>query len=145
MIIFQNSNYYDDRLFIFYLCKCTINISSDDMVETTIYHEENPNGSIWCLITYKNCERYPVSTINHFNTKDKAIDYIKKVEPSTPLISLDGQSPKQPLQYIEYLQWKKAKNLKEYDYKDMYTLSGTNPKEVIWQTKEQFAKSHISI
>lgn len=142
MIEFQGHIYYDDRLFVLYLCKGTVDVKSDNLVESTIYHEESPNYSHWCLVTYENYANYPLYTVKIFDTKDEAVDYMKAIEPTTPLISLGGHSPQQPLLYEEYAKWKKEKRLEEYNYKKAYLSGGSNHREVILQAKEQFLKSN---
>ena len=50
---FQGQQYYDDRSFVLYLCKAVIETALDGVVTTTIYHDQAPNDSIWCVLTYK--------------------------------------------------------------------------------------------
>src|ERR1035437_3399696 len=95
-INFNGQNYFDDRLFVLYLCKGKVEIGSD-VVTTTIYHNNGPEFSVWCVVTYRNCDRYPAYRVDSFNKKDDAIEYIKKVEPETPLISLNGAIPSSPV------------------------------------------------
>mgnify|MGYP001594647092 CR=1 FL=1 len=139
-IQFQGQEYFDDRLFVLYLCKGTVEIEPDDegVVWTKIYHENAPNNHIWCVATYRNCNRYPLFRVDSFYKKGDAIAYIRKIEPETPLISLGGVPSASPLSYEEYLSWKSKNNFKEYDWKSLYSLDGTNASESIGQTKEQF-------
>lgn len=138
MIKFQEQLYFDDRLYVLYLCKATAQFNPDGHIMTTIYHEEAPSNYKWCVVTYKNCDRYPVFSIKLFDLRDEAQSYIRIIEPETPLISLNGKSPKHPVLYDDYLSWKENKSLKEYDYKAMYEPGGSNPREVFMQTFEQF-------
>ena len=139
-INFRGQKYFDDRLFILYLCKGTVEVEPDDdgVVWTKIYHETAPDNHIWCVATYRNFNRYPLYRVDSFYKKEDAMAYIRKIEPETPLISLDGTPPTNPLSYEEYLSWKKKNNLKEYDWKSLYSPDGTNASESIGQTKEQF-------
>jgi hypothetical protein len=137
-IKFQGEEYFDDRLFVLYLCKGKVEIKSDDVVVTTIYHEQEPADFIWCVVTYRNCNRYPLYRADSFYKKEDAIVYIKQIEPETPLISLDGKVPVQPMSYDDYCTWKKENSFKEYDWASLYSLGGTNAQEHIFQTKEQF-------
>src|SRR3989338_2081394 len=97
--IFEGKEYFDDRLFVMYLCKGKVDPESDGLIATTIYHDSAPDEYIWCAVTYRNSNRYPLYRIDSFYKKDDAIAYIKLVEPETPLISLGGQSQKNPLSY----------------------------------------------
>lgn len=142
MPLFKGIAYYDDRLFVMYSCQGIVEIGADGAITTTIYHEDPRADSHWCLVTYKNHTNYPIYSIKHFETKDETINYIRRIEPETPLISMGGQSPKQPLSYNEYLSWKKENDLEDFDYKKTYTPCGSNPREVIFQTKEQFLKAN---
>lgn len=139
MIKFDGEAYFDDRLYVLYLCKGIVSEGEHDgTVVTTIYHEQPPKEYIWCLLTYRNCNRYPLASINHFQHEEDATDYLKRIEPETPLISLNGNSPRSPLIYEKYVEWKRSNNFAEYDYKSLYLPGGTNPTETIYQTKEQF-------
>ena len=139
-IKFQGQEYFDDRIFVLYLCagKVEIEEGEEGSVWTTIYHENPPAEHIWCVATYRNCNRYPLYRIDSFHSKEDAITYIRKIEPETPLISLEGKAPHNPLQYEKYLEWKKNNSLKDYDWKSLYSAGGTNASERIGQTKEQF-------
>lgn len=139
-IEYQGEQYFDDRLFILYLCKGAIKIEEGDdgAVWTTIYHENPPENHVWCVVTYKNYNRYPLYKIDSFHKKEDADDYIKKIEPMTPLISLGGVSPEKPLTFEKYCAWKKENNLKDYDWKSLYLPGGSNAEECIGQTKDQF-------
>ena len=142
MIEFQGQLYFDDRLCVLYLCKALARIDSDGFVSTVIYHEDPPPNCSLCLVTYRNCSKYPVFNTRLFDSKDEALAYIKEIEPETPLISLNGQSPRNPVSYEEYVCWKKKNNFKEYDYNAMYMPGGSNHREIVTQTFEQFLSSN---
>lgn len=139
-IEFQGEHYFDDRMFVLYLCKGTVEIepSDDGVVWTKIYHEKAPDNHIWCVATYRNCHRYPLYRVDSFYKKEDAEKYLKEIEPETPLISLGGRSPVSPLSYEAYSDWKQKNGLKDYDWKSLYSPGGTNASESIGQTKEQF-------
>ncbi len=136
-IEFDGEIYNDDRLFVLHISKCTVRIAEDDVTETTIYHEEAPRVVKWCVVTYRNVERYPAIRVDHFESFKAAEDYMKEVEPTVPLISLGGKSPKNPLPYDQFLKWKSENHLKEYDHRKMYQTGGANPKEVIFSKGQQ--------
>ena len=137
-IAYQGDQYFDDRLYVLYLCKGKVDPESDGLIATTIYHDQAPADSIWCVVTYKNCNRYPLNRIDSFYKKDDAIAYLKLIEPETPLISLEGKSPQNPVAYDDYVLWKKKNGLKDYEWESLYTPGGSNARETIYQTKEQF-------
>ncbi len=139
-IEFQGQNYFDDRLFVLYLCpgKVEIEDGDDGAVWTSLFHENPPKEHIWCVVTYKNYGRYPLYRVDSFYKKEDAISYIKQIEPETPLISLEGRPQQNPLTYDKYLEWKKDNQLKDYNWKSLYSVDGSNAGERIGQTKEQF-------
>jgi hypothetical protein len=77
-IQFNGEPYNDDRMFVLYICKCTVNTIEGDTVETTIYHENAPEAHKWCLVTYKNIAKYPAVRVDHFESLKAAEDYMKK-------------------------------------------------------------------
>ena len=137
---FQGQSYFDDRLFVLYLCPGKVEIEEGDAgaVWTSIYHENPPKDHIWCVATYRNFGRYPLYRVDCFYKKEGAISYIKQIEPETPLISLGGQPPQDPLPYEKYIEWKKINGLNDYDWKALYSSDGINAGERIGQTKKQF-------
>ena len=139
MEYFDGELYFDDRMFVFYLCKGDVKIDkTNGVVVTNIYHENPPDDFVWCLVTYRNCEKYPSNRVDCFHNERDAIKYLQNIEPSTPLINLNGNSPRIPKPYEEYIEWKKENNLKEYDYKAMYLDGGSNPTEQYFQRIETF-------
>jgi len=127
---FNGEFYRDDRMYVLYLCKCTEEIRTDHIV-TIIYHENPPSHAKWCLVTYKNIERYMAVRVDTFNSKQDAEEYLQRVEPTVPLISLGGKSCNQPLSYKEFKEWKRDQGFQEYVYKKMYLPGGENPTEMI--------------
>jgi hypothetical protein len=135
---FNGKMYYDDRLFLLHLCLETIDVEGD-VVTTTVYHENPPPNARWCLVTYRNCENYPAFSVLHFETKNDALAYLASVEPTTPLVSRGGQSA--AMSRDAYLQWKIDAGLQDYDYRKCYQPGGTNAREFVIQTVEQFVAS----
>lgn len=130
-ISFEGEVYNDDRMFVLYVCKCTVAVEHD-IIATTIYHEKPPESYKWCVVTYRNVRRYRAVNADHFESENDARTYMAKVEPTVPLISLGGRSPDIPLSYDKFIDWKEKNGFKEYDYKKMYTMpGGNNPQETI--------------
>jgi len=139
-IEFEEQQYFDDRMYLLYLCAGNVEVedSVDGAIWTSIYHENPPENHVWCVATYRNIARFPLYRVDSFYKKEDAISYLIKIEPETPLISLGGQPPQNPLQYDEYLEWKRNNYLQDYDWKSLYSVGGTNATERVGQTKEQF-------
>ena len=139
-IEFQGLEYFDDRLYVLYLCNGIVDTKQDDIVTTTIYHDKAPEDHLWCIVTYRNCSRYPAVRVDSFYKKDDAMEYLKKIEPETPLISLAGKSPDTVVSFEEFQKWKRENGLKEYNWKEMFTYSAssTNAQEHMMEPKDQF-------
>ena len=131
---FEGVIYNDDRMFVLYLCRCTIRETEDSIV-TTIHHTQIPEDYVWSVITFRNNERYTAVKVNHFRTQDEAIQFISEIEPHVPLISLNGHPPVKPLPYHRFLEWKQANGFQEYDYKKMFPADAVNPSEKLYQPK----------
>jgi len=131
---FDGEFYNDDRMFVLYVCKCLIS-EDDNIVKTTIYHEEDPKNCRWCVVTFRNVVRYRAFRVDTFDTEEEARKYAAHVEPQTPLVSLGGRSPKPFPSYDEFVGWKKKHNLQEYDYTKMFTPGVKNPRETFYQQK----------
>lgn len=94
MKLWQGQIYFDDRVFILDLQRATKN-----------------GQDVWAIVTRRNVEGFSPRRSDTFQTKDEAIQYLKKVEPSVPRISLDGQSPSTPISYKEYVNWCKSEKI----------------------------------
>ena len=128
---FGGELYRDDRMFVLHISKCTVAAVDSTTLETTIYHEGAPPSHKWCVVTYRNTATYPSVRVDHFLSLSEAREYVEKVEPMVPLVSLDGRPPKIPLAYSSLPAWKARNNFKDYDYKAMYAGGGSSPKELI--------------
>jgi len=112
MKLYQGRVYHDNRIFILDLTPA-----------------KRENQSVWAVVTRRNCEGFPPFRIDEFNTKDEAIKFIEKLEPTTPLISLDGKSPLTPLPYVEYC--KKLKQEGVPSSLEIFELNKTTQREII--------------
>ena len=115
MYLWDGKVYKDDRLFILDLTPA-----------------KKDNQAVWTLVTRRNYEGFPPFRSDEFETKEKAIEYIKKVEPATPLISLSGKQPKSPLPYDKYCEKLHKENLPTA--LDIYKLNKQNKREIIIET-----------
>jgi hypothetical protein len=133
----DNPKYHDDRMYVFHLSKGSVEEWEGEFV-ATIYHEEEPEKYIWCLVTYRNLERYPATRVDCFYKKSDALEYMREVEPLTPLVSLNGKSPNAPLTFEKYSEWKKANNMQYFQWKSIYSPGGENARETIIMAKDSF-------
>lgn len=121
----------DDRMFVLYVCKCSVRIS-DDLKVTTIYHERAPEDHIWGVVTYRNVARYEPTRVDCFETEKEAIAFLQRLEPKIPLVSLGGQAPSDPLSFEQVQFWKVRNGYVDYNYKDMYPAGVADPQENIY-------------
>ncbi len=57
------------------------------------------------LVTYRNLLSLPAVRVDDFPSLSAAIDYIKRVEPTCPRVSLGGRSPEPTPPWQEHLEW----------------------------------------
>ena len=72
------------------------------------------NASKWILVTYRNTERLPIFRSDTFENKGLAIEYLKRIEPTTPLITDDEKpllTPEEEDGWLYWLEWLKNNNL----------------------------------
>jgi hypothetical protein len=133
----EGEEYRDDRLFVLYIARCHLEPPNEGMASCTIYHEEpQPPAApdtqdLWCVVTYRNTGRYPISGLAHFRSRELADLYQEQIEPKTPLVSLGGHPMDPVLSYSEWSDLKRDHGWIDYDYNAMYLPGGTNPHEVV--------------
>jgi hypothetical protein len=85
---YRDELYNDDRLFIL-----DYGIADED------------GKQVWYVATRRNTPRFPPYRVDRFTSESEVIDYIKKIEPETPRISLEGKGPFPVPTYQEHLEW----------------------------------------
>jgi hypothetical protein len=131
---FDGKSYNDDRMFVSYVCPCAIQGNKRNF-RTTIYHEQPPPKHNWCVVIYRNTERFLAHDVKHFHTESEAKTFRDQIEPATPRISLGGQGA-DPLPSLEqYRKWKLRNGCEEYDYRRMFLADSVNPTETITTPK----------
>jgi hypothetical protein len=138
MVKFNDTEYFDDRMFVLYLCKASIDQTKDELITTTLYHDDTPDEHIWAVVTYRNCNRYPLFKVDHFKERDEALKYIEEIEPETPLISRGGKTPEAIMPFDEYQRWKMSCGFKDYYWEELYSVDGNNHREAVFQSVESF-------
>jgi hypothetical protein len=86
MVLWQGAVYRDDRLFILDLQPAT-----------------KGDRQVWAVTTRRNVEGFPPFRVDDFASKEKAVEFIQRIEPTTPRIKFDGKPPEHPLSYDEYV------------------------------------------
>ena len=112
MHLYEGKIYKDDRIFILDLTPA-----------------KKKERSIWVVVTRRNYDGFPPFRTNEFKTKEEAISFIKKIEPTTPCISFSGKSPKLTLAYEDY-----CKSLRDQGVPsamEIYELNKNTQREII--------------
>lgn len=94
---FNDEIYRDDRMFVLNLSLGNVN-----------------NKTKYIIMTYRNIPQLPAVRHDHFYTQEEAINYIKKVEPSVPLTSLNRKPldiPKDLDRWEYWEKWLQERNL----------------------------------
>ena len=116
--------YLDDRLFIIDLQRAT-----------------KGDKTVWAVTALRNVKGLPPVRVDDFSEKEEAVAYLMKVEPSTPCISLRGESPQPKPTYDEYLLWCKSEEISSA--MDMYRLKqGVRRRKLIIEevSPEEYSK-----
>lgn len=88
------STYFDDRVYIYDI--------SFGLYGSLLSVERKET---WSVIARRNVHRYPPVSIWEFSTYDEAIEYLRKIAPTTPRVSLGKQPPDPVPSWEEYQQW----------------------------------------
>ena len=103
--------YRDDRMYVMRITRGASRIAG---VDASAGFEEvltgpTPAAGGWnssvLLITYRNVPSLPVVRVDNFDSFDEAIEYLKKVEPTCPRVSLGGNPPQPAPSWEEHLDW----------------------------------------
>jgi len=80
LVEYNGEKFRDDRMYVINLTESNIE-----------YEKTNKTIFKWTLVTYRNTLQLPSTRADSFDSKDLAIEYLKKVEPQCPLISNGGK------------------------------------------------------
>lgn len=106
MKLWDGEMYLDDRLFILDLQQATKGKFTLDLQQLG-----KGKRDVWAVTRRRNTKSFPPSGSDDFTTEEEAVDYIMRVEPATPRISLEGDSPQPKLTYEEHLLWCKSEGI----------------------------------
>ena len=86
MIFWQGTMYRDDRVFIL-----DLQLASKGVRQ------------VWAVTTRRNIDGFPPFRVDDFESRERAVEFIQRIEPTTPRISLGGKPPENPVSYDEYV------------------------------------------
>ena len=93
-IKYNDQEYRDDRMYVLNLSIATI-------------EKNGKKFSEWSLVTYRNILQLPATRADEFKSKEEAFAYVKKTEPTVPLISCNEKPLSIPEGENEWLYWNK--------------------------------------
>lgn len=110
--IIAPEDYRDDRL---YVMRLTSDFRKND--EGTVSASLVPSESLGksgklLLITYRNTRPLPAIRVDEFFTYEEVVNYIKRVEPTCPRVSLGGAAPNPTPSWQMHLDWLHTLGLK---------------------------------
>jgi len=76
---YKDELFRDPRMYVINLTKATVEGSDGEKEKK------------WTIVTYKNTTNLPYIRHDIFDSKEEAIDYLKDIEPVTPLVTIDGK------------------------------------------------------
>ena len=90
----QEEVFLDDRMFVLAVYPARLAKDKEENHQTVIFYDQTPENGLWTVLTFRNVEGYPLVGVAHFEKEEHARLYKAGLEPSIPLTSLGGQSPK---------------------------------------------------
>ena len=134
----QDETFLDDRMFLLAVYPARLAKDKEENHQTVIFYDQKPEQGLWTVLTFRNVADYPLVGVAHFEKEEHARLYKAGLEPSIPLTSLGGQSPKTPMPPEDFAAWKEERGFQEFNPDNCPRLTGTDRAEVVMQTKEQF-------
>jgi hypothetical protein len=102
---FGSDTYRDDRM---YVMRIASNFTKDADGAVTVPMSVEGGSDLSkpvVLITYRNTPNLPAVRVDEFCSGREAIDYIMRVEPTCPRVSLGGRAPEPTPTWQEHLDW----------------------------------------
>ena len=127
-------DFRDDRM---YVMRITSNFTKDN--DGTVIASLDPQVAVdktgkVLLITYRNTHQLPATRVDEFASYEEVINYIQKVEPTCPRLSLNGVAPNPTPSWDEHLRWLHAMNLHSATEENFviseWSNSSNNPREI---------------
>jgi hypothetical protein len=134
----QEDVFLDDRMFVLAVYPARLAKDKEENHQTVIFYDQTPENGLWTVLTFRNVEGYPLVGVAHFEKEEHARAYKAGLEPSIPLTSLGGQSPKTQMTPEDFAAWKEEMGFQDFHPDKAPRLVGDDRAEVVMQTKEQF-------
>ena len=134
----QEEVFLDDRMFVLAVYPARLAKDKEENHQTVIFYDQTPENGLWTVLTFRNVEGYPLVGVAHFEKEEHARLYKAGLEPSIPLTSLGGQSPKTHMTPEDFAAWKEERGFQDFHPDKAPRLVGDDRAEVVMQTKEQF-------
>ena len=134
----ENETFLDDRMFVLGVYPARLAKDKEENHQTVIFYDKAPDTGLWTVLTFRNVADYPLVGVAHFEREEHARAYKDGIEPSIPLTSLGGQSPKTRMTPDDFAAWKEEHGFKDFNPDNAPRLVGDERAEIVMQTKEQF-------
>jgi hypothetical protein len=120
-----------------YVMRLTSNFTKDDdgsVTASTAPESESDLSKPAVLITYRNIPSLPAVIVDDFPSVKEALDYIQRIEPTCPRVSLGGRPPEPIPTWQDHLAWLHGQGLRSSAEGDTPTPKwaeplGANPRE----------------
>jgi hypothetical protein len=134
----ENETFLDDRMFVLGVYPARLAKDKEENHQTVIFYDKTLDTGLWTVLTFRNVADYPLVGVAHFEKEEHARAYKAGIEPSIPLTSLGGQSPKTRMTPEDFAAWKDELGFKDFNPDNAPRLVGEDRGEIVMQTKEQF-------
>ena len=98
----RDEAFLDDRMFLLAVYPARLARDAEENHQTVIFYDKTPENGLWTVLTFRNVADYPLVGVAHFEREEHARAYKAGLEPSIPLTSLGGQSPKTQMTPMNY-------------------------------------------
>ncbi len=104
--------YRDDRMYVMRISS-KFEKMNDRLISASIKEDKSAiaKGAV-VLVTYRNTYSLPAIRVDEFESLDEAINYVMRVEPTCPRVSLGGSGPNPTPSWESHLDWLRSEGLK---------------------------------
>ncbi len=103
------NRFLDDRMYVLEVARLT-------PLSAGLHPNPRTTPAKWSVITRRNVRGYPPTRTDDFDSYEEAVEYLKKVAPETPRVSLGKQCPAPPPSWDEFQDWLQDSNLQRMPY-----------------------------
>jgi len=141
-IVFEDQEFFDDRLIVTLRAPCHLERTSDDLFETTIFHERVPDevDPTWSVMVMVNTLGFRLVRLLNVPSEEFARSVHEIVECATTFASLRGRPlpPERRANIGIFREEIRKRGLLPFNYRTLYSSGGSNHKEHVMQSAEQF-------